>query len=106
MTLSEVAQALREHPGVRDAAVILLSVDAQGEKLVGYVVPKSEYLEQVLAGSEEERKRIQTGRKTFDLMQYGKDAASAALAFNIAGWNSSYTRQPNREALPVPELLA
>ncbi len=100
MQVSEVETALREHPGVRDVTV-LLHEDKPGEKkLVACVVPDANYLEGVLTGTEEERKRLQKWRKTFDLMQFGKEAASSELAFNIAGWNSSYTRQP----IPAEEM--
>ena len=33
-------------------------------------------------------------------MQFGKEAASSPLAFNIARWNSSYTRKP----IPAEEM--
>jgi len=33
-------------------------------------------------------------------MHMGKEAASAELGINIAGWNSSYTRQP----IPAHEM--
>jgi SAM-dependent methyltransferase len=94
MRLSEIESALREHPGVRDAAVVFRESNPGEREVVGYIVPDAAYLESFLSGTEEEQKRLQKWRKTFDLMQFGKDANSSALAFNIAGWNSSYTRQP------------
>ena len=100
MRLSELQSALRAHPGVRDVAIASREVIPGEKKLVAYVVPERNYWEQVLAGSEQERKRLQKWRKTFDLMQFGKEAASSAVAFNIAGWNSSYTRQP----IPAEEM--
>jgi SAM-dependent methyltransferase len=70
------------------------------KRLVGYIVSDASYVESVLGGTDEEGKRLQKWRKTFDLMQLGKEAGSAPLAFNIAGWNSSYTRQP----IPAEEM--
>src|SRR5271168_4016619 len=100
MTPSEMAAVLREHPAVRNAAVISREIQPGEQRLVAYVVPEIAYLEHALSGSEEERKRLQKWRKTFDLMQLAKEAASAPLAFNIAGWNSSYTRKP----IPAEEM--
>jgi ubiquinone/menaquinone biosynthesis C-methylase UbiE len=98
--LRELQIALRAHPGVRDVSVVSREVISGEKKLVAYVVPEANYWEVVLSGTEEERKRLQKWRKTFDLMQFGKEAASSAVAFNIAGWNSSYTRQP----IPAEEM--
>jgi ubiquinone/menaquinone biosynthesis C-methylase UbiE len=94
MRLSNLETVLREHPGVRDAAVVFREVSPGDQKLVAYVVPDPDYLEGLVSGTDEERKRLRKWRKTFDLMQLGKEAAASAPAFNIAGWNSSYTRQP------------
>jgi ubiquinone/menaquinone biosynthesis C-methylase UbiE len=100
MRLSEVESALRAHPGVRDVAIVSREVISGEKELVAYVVPETNYWELVLSGTEEVRKRLQKWRKTFDLMQFGKEAAASAVAFNIAGWNSSYTRQP----IPAEEM--
>lgn len=100
MRLSDVEAALREHPGVRDAAIVSREVNPGEHKLVAYIVPEASYLDGLLSGTDEERKRLQKWRKTFDLMQFGKEAASSPLAFNIAGWNSSYTRKP----IPAEEM--
>jgi SAM-dependent methyltransferase len=100
MRVSKVEIALREHPGVRDAAVVFREAKLGERKLVAYIVPNADYWERVLSETEEERKRLQKWRKTFDLMQFGKEANSSPLAFNIAGWNSSYTRQP----IPAEEM--
>jgi len=85
---------LRAHPGVRDVSVIVWRSDEAGERrLVAYAVPDSDYINRVFVDAEAERKRTQTWRKTFDLSQFGKQADLSDPAFNIAGWNSSYTRQ-------------
>ena len=91
----QVEQRLREHSGVNDVAV----ADVDG-KLRAYVVPKEQYLDEVLGRAESERKRLLTWSKTYDLMHMGKQAATAPVAFNTAGWNSSYTHQP----IPAEEM--
>lgn len=98
MVLSEIQAALREHPGVRDA-VAAVHEENGARKIVGYIVPRPEYLQRFLS-DEDELKRLQKWRKTFDLVQLGKEAVSSPLAFNIAGWNSSYTRRP----IPAEEM--
>ena len=100
MRASEVESALREHPGVRNAVALFRGASAGERKLVAYVVPDANYLERLITAMEELPKRLQKWRKTFDLMQFGKDAAASPVAFNIAGWNSSYTRQP----IPAEEM--
>jgi ubiquinone/menaquinone biosynthesis C-methylase UbiE len=80
---------------VRQVAVVRSTDDALAAcKLSAYVVPNDQYLRDALTGTEEEHKRIQKWRKTFDLSQMGKPTEGGDPTFNIAGWNSSYTRQP------------
>jgi ubiquinone/menaquinone biosynthesis C-methylase UbiE len=100
MQLCDLEKLLRAHPGVRNAAVISCRTPEGQERLVGYIVPNDGYLESVAAVNEEERSRLQKWRKTFDLTQFAKEAKSAEPGFNIAGWNSSYTRQP----IPAQEM--
>jgi ubiquinone/menaquinone biosynthesis C-methylase UbiE len=89
---AKIEAVLRRHPGVRAAKVSRENFGP--DELIVYVVPHDEYVRVALTDTDEERKRIQKWRKTFDLMQMGKEAAAAEPGFNIAGWNSSYTRQP------------
>jgi ubiquinone/menaquinone biosynthesis C-methylase UbiE len=93
--LQDAEVILRAHPGVRDAAVVVWRSDGAVERrLVAYAVPDEDYTNRVFLDAEAERKRAQTWRKTFDLSQFGKQADLSDPDFNIAGWNSSYTRQP------------
>ena len=100
MRASEVESALREHPGVRNAVALFRGANPGERKLIAYVVPDANYFDSLITATEEQPKRLQKWRKTFDLMQFGKDAAASPVAFNIAGWNSSYTRQP----IPAEEM--
>src|SRR6516225_3027496 len=93
--LQDAETILSTHPGVRNAAVVLMEdYGARDARLIAYAVPDDDYLGRVLAGGEAERKRVQTWRKTFDLSQFGKQASLSSPGFNTAGWNSSYTRRP------------
>lgn len=89
---AKIEAVLRQHPGVRAAKVARESFGSH--ELTAYVVPHEKYVGLTLTDADDERKRIQKWRKTFDLMQMGKEAAAAEPGFNIAGWNSSYTREP------------
>src|ERR1700730_13234103 len=100
MRPSELQSALRAHPGVREVAIVSHEGAFGEKKLIAYVVTETGYWEQVLAGTNEERRRLEKWRKTFDLMQFGRGAASSAVAFDVAGWNSTYTRQP----IPAEEM--
>jgi SAM-dependent methyltransferase len=95
---AKIEAVLQQHPGVRAARVSRENVGF--DELTVYVVPHDEYVGPVLTDTDEERKRIQKWRKTFDLTQMGKEAPAPEPDFNIAGWNSSYTRQP----IPAHEM--
>src|SRR5208282_490392 len=96
--LAQIEAVLRQHPAVREAKA---SCQEMGrDEWTAYVLPHDDYAAYASAETDEERKRIQRWRKTFDLTQMGKDAPAAEPGFNIAGWNSSYTRQP----IPAHEM--
>ena len=84
----EIENILRQHPGVRASAACEV-----GGKFVAFVVPDDSYLADAV-GQGAESAKLQKWKKTYDLSQMGKEAASAAVGFNIAGWHSTYTRQP------------
>jgi len=93
--LQELEAALLAHPGVREAAAIFRQDGSRGKpNLVACIVPDENYISQALADPENQRKRLHNRRKTFDLAQLGKQAGASEPGFNIAGWDSSYTRTP------------
>ena len=93
--------AVLAHPGVREVAVIVWKDETSGrESLAAYIVQNDEYVDRVLGGADDERKRLNKWRKTYELTQLGKEAKSSLPGFNIAGWNSSYTRSP----IPAEEM--
>jgi ubiquinone/menaquinone biosynthesis C-methylase UbiE len=97
---SVVESSLRAHPGVRNVAVVESTTESGEDRRAAYIVPDESYFDAFIAQAGEERKRMQRWRKTFDLSQMGKPAHSGEPGFNIAGWNSSYTRQP----IPADEM--
>lgn len=95
----EIEATLREHPGV-EAAVVLWKHAEADHRLAAYVVPNNAYLDRTLAGADDELERIQKWQKTYELTQLGKGSQTSQPAFNILGWNSSYTRL----AIPDDEM--
>jgi len=90
-----VEDALRSHPGVREAAVAL-----DGDHLVAFVVADSEFVDNVLGRAAAGSTIVSKWRKIFDLSQLSKQAATASVGFNTMGWDSSYTRS----AIPDDEM--
>ena len=89
---SDAAAVLREHPAVSDAAACYSS--AEGDAVVAFVVANESYIDEVLGRKEVASNQVRKWRKTYDLSQLTKAAAASTFAFNIVGWNSSYTRKP------------
>ncbi|MBP5972478.1 amino acid adenylation domain-containing protein [Brasilonema sp. CT11] len=96
----EVEAVLNQHPLVRES-VVVARVDIPGDqRLVAYLVPalKSEALsEQIYQWQNEYVSDWQT---LYEQAYSQSQASTDDLTFNIAGWNSSYTKQP----IPAPEM--
>ncbi len=98
----EVESVLLEHPGVQAAAVLVRDDAASGvpgeRRLVAYVVPA----EEVGAGTPQagfQREHVRQWEAIWG-DAYGGAEAEEAPAFNVAGWNSSYTGEP----IPAGEM--
>src|ERR1700737_1381608 len=92
--LRELEAAFLGAPGVLEAAAIFQDGIAGKPQLLACIVPDENYITQVLADPENQAKRVDKRRKTFDLAQLGKQAGASEPGFNIAGWDSTYTRMP------------
>ena len=97
--LEEIEGALREYPGLHDAAAIARE-DAPGDRrLVAYVTPSRS-----IAAVDEPAERelsaelVSHWRRLYDDLY--ADGAPADATFNITGWNSSYTG----EAISAAEM--
>ncbi len=93
--ISTIEHVLSTHPGVIDAVVM-----NTGAGIAAFVVPNEDYLDNILGRKDAEAAALRMWRKTYDLTQFSKQAASAPVGFNTLGWNSTYTRQ----AIPADEM--
>ncbi len=99
--LEEIESALKAHPHVADAAVILhegapdgAGGPQDGKRLVAYVVPRHDPVT-----PEGEREHVASWQALYAQL-LGEPEAVADPAFNIAGWKSSYTGEP----IPADEM--
>ncbi|HEX6288832.1 MAG TPA: amino acid adenylation domain-containing protein [Herpetosiphonaceae bacterium] len=104
---SEIEAILSQHPAVQSATVIArddLQTGALGAKrLVAYVVPEAAYQSDADQGLEQtwQQEQVTYWQTTFD-NAYSDVSLSDNPAFNISGWNSSYTGLP----IPAHEMQA
>lgn len=82
--LGEVESALREHPAVRESVVV-----AHDGRLVAYVVPTA-------TSRPSQTQHVAQWQKLFD-QTVAQTSSREDPAFDITGWNSSYT------GLPIPD---
>lgn len=91
-----IEQVLLQHPGVRQAAVDR----AHDQKLTAWIAADEAYLDESLGRRAAEDAALRKWRKTYDLIQFSKNASSGPAGFRTVGWDSSYTRQP----IPAEEM--
>ena len=92
----EISAALKGHPALQDATVVVREDVPGDRRLVAYLVPRRAG-DEALSGAEWESERIAQWQKVYDTVIYDEVAADAETAdptFNISGWTSSYTGFP------------
>ncbi|MFC7622941.1 amino acid adenylation domain-containing protein [Microlunatus sp. GCM10028923] len=91
----EIEAVLRDHRGVRDAAVTTAAEPGGGHRLVAYLVPAPERDQRSAAA------QIDHWRTLYD-HTYGDAPPAASGDLDVVGWNSSFTGAP----LPAAEMRA
>jgi len=98
----EIEALLKRHPAVSEAAVVARE-DAPGQqRLVAYVAPDFSGAGTAtdLGGTEARAERLDDWRQVHDDEVFNETSEEADPAFNIGGWNSSYTGEP----IPAEEM--
>jgi amino acid adenylation domain-containing protein len=98
--LGEVETVLRDHPGVRDAVAVIREDSPETSRLVAYVSPNvpdsGVTMESMMRGGPPSdtasRDRVSQWQAVWN--QTYAQPAGPDPAFDIAGWNSSYTGEP------------
>jgi amino acid adenylation domain-containing protein len=98
--LGEIEAALNAAPGVRRAAVLLRAGASGDPALVAYVTPKPIDDSTTSELSALEADQLAQWRTVHDDEVFNENDVVQDPAFNISGWNSSYTGEP----IPAEEM--
>lgn len=98
--LGEIEAALNAAPGVRHAAVLLRAGVSGDPALVAYVTPKAIDDSTTSELSALEADQLAQWRTVHDDEVFNESGVVQDPAFNISGWNSSYTGEP----IPAEEM--
>ncbi|MCY1071409.1 amino acid adenylation domain-containing protein [Nannocystis sp. RBIL2] len=86
----EIEAALREHPAVRDVAVVATEDGPAARRLVAYFTRAAVDL---VPDSDSHAEHVSAWRALYDAT-YGRERDRVDPSFDIVGWNSSYTGSP------------
>ncbi|AUX33042.1 MULTISPECIES: non-ribosomal peptide synthetase/type I polyketide synthase [Sorangium] len=91
--LGEIEAVLREHPDVEEAVVVAREEPPGNKRLVAYVIPRLDDGGASDQAPSLQAEHVSAWQALYD-GTYGQGGAGVDPAFNITGWNSSYTGEP------------
>ncbi len=98
--LGEIEAMLNSAPGVQRAAVLLREETTSDKRLVAYVTQKRFDISTEPSGSALEAEQLAQWKTVHDDEIFNETVVDHDPAFNISGWNSSYTGEP----IPAAEM--
>ena len=99
----EIEARLKQHPSVREAVVVAHAESSDDQRLVAYVTqnPATNGSLDKSAVAEMEEEQLAQWQTVHDDEVFNESSTQTDAAFNISGWNSSYTGLP----IPAAEML-
>ncbi|MBN3960152.1 non-ribosomal peptide synthetase [Nostoc sp. NMS8] len=92
--LGEIETVLSQHPLVQESIVVVKEDTPNDKRLVAYLVPAQHRQTLPQQVTQWQSEYVNDWQMLYEQLYSQNQTSTDDLTFNIAGWNSSYTRQP------------
>ncbi|MBE9228020.1 methyltransferase, partial [Phormidium sp. LEGE 05292] len=92
--LGEIETVLSQHPLLQESVVVVREDTPGDKRLVAYLVPTLHRQTLPQQVSQWQNEYVNDWQMLYEQLYSQNQTSTDDLTFNIAGWNSSYTRQP------------